>query len=676
MAEQAQEIVIDVKINTDEVSQKLSDAIQATANYKKEAAELRKEIQAGNDVDGKKAEQLAEIQKLIEANSRTVKSNTAILQAATQGNVSNTQSLDEQRQALNTLQKAYASLSGAEREAADRNGGLRDKIRELSDSVKAQEAAIGDSRRNVGNYTNSIVEAFGRSGGAAAKVINPVKNVTAGFKALSTTPAIFIIGLLAQLINKVVESLKKNEQAFGAVSSAMSIFSGVGVVVQRVLDKLAEGLVWLAEKLGKFAERLGLVNETMKESKAIAEAELQLSRERREFLYKEADAEREVAELRNKVAQTDKYTAEERLNMLKQAIAIEKSVADQRRKFAKEEYELIKRRNAQTASSAEDKQKEAEAYARMQKAETDYLNTTIKLQKQVATLGQEITAEMVKQQTELQELQATVDNFLYKSMQPVVKSLEELEKLSKALPKIAEMSEEEFVAPLTAFQKQIAELMKAGYTFADAQKIVAAQMREEWAGAAADIAGGFATAFGAISDMLGEYSEQSEAAATASKVFGMAGVLASEAQTIADGVRGVAAAVAAGAGLIFPANLGAIATGVAAVTSTIAGVISGIQQAKRLLSDTPKFERGGIVPGTSYTGDNVTVRANSGEMYLTRAQQARLLEIANGRGAADYDAMEAAMTRALMQMPAPVMVYREFQQFERQTAKIKEFATI
>jgi hypothetical protein len=46
----------------------------------------------------------------------------------------------------------------------------------------------------------------------------------------------------------------------------------------------------------------------------------------------------------------------------------------------------------------------------------------------------------------------------------------------------------------------------------------------------------------------------------------------------------------------------------------------------------PAFATGGIVGGTSYTGDRVSARVNSGEMIINREQQRRLFEQANGIG--------------------------------------------
>lgn len=71
-----------------------------------------------------------------------------------------------------------------------------------------------------------------------------------------------------------------------------------------------------------------------------------------------------------------------------------------------------------------------------------------------------------------------------------------------------------------------------------------------------------------------------------------------------------AAAILSQGKLLFPENVVAIASTVGAITSAIASM--------------PKFATGGIVPGTSYSGDHVPILANSGEVILNRAQQTNL----------------------------------------------------
>lgn len=77
----------------------------------------------------------------------------------------------------------------------------------------------------------------------------------------------------------------------------------------------------------------------------------------------------------------------------------------------------------------------------------------------------------------------------------------------------------------------------------------------------------------------------------------------------------VANGVANAAALPFPANIAAIAT----VVSTIAGIFSSL----------PKFADGGIIGGSSFFGDKMIARVNSGEMILNQSQQGKLFNIIN-----------------------------------------------
>ena len=67
------------------------------------------------------------------------------------------------------------------------------------------------------------------------------------------------------------------------------------------------------------------------------------------------------------------------------------------------------------------------------------------------------------------------------------------------------------------------------------------------------------------------------------------------------------------------------------INAGIAGAAATVQLATMLANrpQRPSFETGGIVPGTSYTGDHVQANVNSGEMILTQKQQKALWNMAN-----------------------------------------------
>ena len=97
-----------------------------------------------------------------------------------------------------------------------------------------------------------------------------------------------------------------------------------------------------------------------------------------------------------------------------------------------------------------------------------------------------------------------------------------------------------------------------------------------------------------------------------------ANTAAAIANTEAKSGEAVANATASGAKLAFPANIAAIVAGVAAVVGA--------------LSIVGSFATGGIVGGSSPSGDKLLARVNSGEMILNRSQQKRLFELLNTKG--------------------------------------------
>lgn len=93
----------------------------------------------------------------------------------------------------------------------------------------------------------------------------------------------------------------------------------------------------------------------------------------------------------------------------------------------------------------------------------------------------------------------------------------------------------------------------------------------------------------------------------------VANATAAKVNVVANAAEAGSKAAAASAGW---ALWGAIAIG--------AGIMAAV------LAFADGFATGGVVPGNSFSGDNVLARVNSGEMILNRAQQARLFDIAEG----------------------------------------------
>jgi len=74
---------------------------------------------------------------------------------------------------------------------------------------------------------------------------------------------------------------------------------------------------------------------------------------------------------------------------------------------------------------------------------------------------------------------------------------------------------------------------------------------------------------------------------------------------------------------------------VAAIATAMGAFNSDKEQAAKLPPSQPPpvaFATGGIVGGNSTSGDNVSIRANSGEMILNKNQQAKLFNMINGGG--------------------------------------------
>lgn len=119
-----------------------------------------------------------------------------------------------------------------------------------------------------------------------------------------------------------------------------------------------------------------------------------------------------------------------------------------------------------------------------------------------------------------------------------------------------------------------------------------------------DLTGAVGSTFGSLGNAIG--GTTGEVMNFAGQSIAAIGQIIPQILTLitAKSAESIAAGTASGASLPFPANLAAIASIVATITSIFASL--------------PQFAEGGIVGGSSFTGDKIIARLNSGEGVLTR----------------------------------------------------------
>lgn len=821
--------ILDVKLDAAKVAGDLSDLITRIAALKIQQKELNDAIKAGDDVDGKYAEQLIRVKDQLAWTEKQAKGLSATTKLLTADTLTYSDSLNGERQKLADMQKAYDQLDKAQRESEGGKAFLQ-AIQEQSEAVKELETATGRAQRNVGNYPqawNNAAPALSKAQKILAGMgvtMDDLKNkgvkafsglgqsVKAFGKAFITPPVgvvVAVLGAIMAVVNKVSEAFKKNDAAMTALQKAFAVFQPVGDMVAKIFDKVAQGIAkvvevgakmvtWVAEKLSpSYAE-------AAKDAQNLVQAQDDLEEAERQYTEKSAERNRDVAELRAKAMEKEKYTAEERRKMLQRAIDLEGQNLEDEKNIAAERLRILEETaKREQDTSDETANKIAQARAAMYQAEENYFNGVRSLQKQLTTFDKEEESEraaaaekarkarearikeqkkaaeetaknskdiaqqaedfalsLIKDETEraiatrelagrreidklkerlkteknltdearnqLQQLitdkEKALDDELVKMANDAADKLtkEQVQRTQERAQKVLQMRlelAESGGALELDLQKQILEAQMAQelesanlteeekylirQTFAkkaeqldkeyhDNLKKQAEDARKAYAESLKNTAKAASGAFGAMSDLLAQYGEENEQAAAASKAFGIMQIITDQAISIADTAKAITAAVAgateaaAATGPAAPFTLAAyIASMVGAVIGAVASVASTIVQAKQLLGgadkDAGKFATGGVVGGTSYTGDKLIAHVNSGEGIYTGAQANTILqEIANNpaRGGFDYSQFSEAVAAAVAAQPAPVMVLQEFREFEQKVATFDEFASI
>ena len=307
------------------------------------------------------------------------------------------------------------------------------------------------------------------------------------------------------------------------------------------------------------------------------------------------------------------------------------------------------------------------------------LDTQLK-EKADALAEERINAEMQRiaeqEQTKLELRKAIAEE---NSAEMLELQLEELELQQQAELENTILNEEDKYLIVEKYEKLKQALVEETAKKNEEQ---ATQMKMQLSASLQTMAKNASSAFGQMSELLEGYGEENEKASKAAKAFALMQLATDQAISISQTARAIVEAVqgatkaAADTGPLAPVMLAVyIAEMVGLVLGAVAGQVASIKQAKGILSGE-KFESGGIVGGTSFSGDKVVAHVNSGEMILNREQQTRLFDMANYGGGFDYTGLTQALTQAVASLPSPTLQYQEFKDFQNQVQRVTKIAEL
>ncbi len=648
--------ILEVVVDNNKAVSAISEYNRLIDEQKAKQAALTKDFKDGKISQDDYYKAMAQSKEETKAYTRQVQELSKEVQNNIKMDTEKKGSLRALRAELSNVTKAYDELSEEERKSA-KGLELQSKIKGITADLKNSEAETGRFYRNVGNYANGFVEAFTRMGGSLGGLKGPLNMATNGFKAMSSTPIIAVLGALVTIIQGVIKNLKSSEAAMNAVSVAMAPLNAGTRLMNKVIETLGKGLAKAIETLTKWADKLGLITEAMKTEQQLTKDSIALQEREREVSMQNADSQLKVSELKAKAADKINYSAQERIKLLEEALAEEEAIAKREYEIAQEKYRIQSEQSKLAENSKEENDALAESYVAMREAEKSYFDKSreltaqlVEAKKQIAAENQkaadasikaaesELKAVVVAQGVSEKELDHLLD-IKKREIEARLKLAEEgsfeelrlkqeqlqaayeidLRRLSQeeGADELIRLRREQFTQDMTALEDEWeAEAMAVTDDILNAN--LEAILKEQEARDAAfekqkaqelekqqlaqDTALAFANVAGSVSGMLQTFAEENRQLGKLSKVLALAQIAI---ETGVATAKGVSSAMSVG----FPQNLVAVATTIATVMANMSSAISTVKSAK--------FATGGLVSGPgSGTSDSISARLSNGESVI------------------------------------------------------------
>lgn len=387
-----------IKVGTDEAVRNIADLRENIQAYKKTLQDL----EIGSE-DYNNTLRALQINQAALKDAMHATTGDAEQQAASMQDIS--KAAYGAGESYNALVRQMAMLDQEFRATEDvaRRNELGKQINDINNRLKELDAERGKFQRNVGNYKSALdglAQGFKATAGNAAAVINPIKNVKAGMDALSASPVIGMLGLLAAALAKVVSGMKTSEENTWAWNRALAAFKPIGDAFTRTLQNVGSHVADLAGKFVDLLYKWGLLDKQAGESRqALVDLERNAAERRRQLMVENVRLEADVAEAREKVQEKEKYTVQQRIDFLKQAQWAEEQIAKNNLQMAQDRLAILQKEASFTQNSIAVNDALAAAEADVERVRKDAARGQRMLQRELNTLERERQSG-IKQTTE------------------------------------------------------------------------------------------------------------------------------------------------------------------------------------------------------------------------------------------------------------------------------------
>ena len=479
--------MIEVEVNAGKSAEDLAnvrsrmDALKdAQKSLKREMKEMQTIQLKNGQLNNEEAKILAELNKQYATNAADLKELTAQekvytsqIQIATQNDRKFGDSIIELGAQLAQLKQEYRSLSKEQRES-DAGKQMQKQIADLDAQVKQFDYSLGDHQRNVGNYTSALLGLNGNVAKVAALfkggLSNGIKTASTALKSfaktLLTTPVGWILAGVAAVVKifgQLREAFKRNDEAGTALQVALARFQPIVTGIRKVFEGLAKVVAGIVDGFTKAATAvLNLIPAYREAAKAAAEvvtAQDRLEDSRREFAVNEAKRDKEIASLRKKATSDEKLTAKEREEIYKEIDELSRKNMEDRKRIAEENFRIMQQQAKQEGDTSDEmKDKLAQAYADMIKAQTEYLTETTRIgsRQRQAREEQQKEAEAQRKAAQQAAKKAEADRKArLKTQQDELRALEDLQ-----IEAIKDEAQRARVEMQTAYNRRIDDLKK------------------------------------------------------------------------------------------------------------------------------------------------------------------------------------------------------------------------